>query len=104
MRSQNDILKIYKIVKQAGLGELSLDCQSPSQRVKFQIMLNVAAALVFLTLTGAGKHPLSLGVSPVIELVAGVFLMLIHSYYYQLCQQQFYQIYLAKYYTLQPRK
>jgi hypothetical protein len=49
-------------------------------------MLTVAATFVFLTLTGAGKHPLSLSASPLIELVAGVFLMLIHSYYYQLCQ------------------
>jgi hypothetical protein len=49
-------------------------------------MLSVAASLVFLVLTGAGKHPLSLSTSPVIELVAGVFMMYILSYYYQLCQ------------------
>jgi hypothetical protein len=30
VRSQHDIYKISKIVKQANLGELSLDCRSPS--------------------------------------------------------------------------
>ena len=82
VRSLHDIFQINKLVKQAGLGELSLDCRSPSQRVKLQIMLSMAATLVFLVLTGFIKHPTRLSASPIIELVAGVFLMYIQSYYY----------------------
>lgn len=66
-------------------------------------MLSTVGTLLFMVLTGAIYHPSLLSTGPLIELIAGVFLMYLQSYYYQLCQQQFYQIYLAKYYTLQPK-